>query len=89
MDKKSRMEIMVKQWQESGLTRQAFAQQHNITIRSLEYWCRKEKKVQKEQGILSNPPSFIEILNNSPTNPTHRQAQIELELSNGLRIKIY
>jgi len=89
MDKESIMKILVKQWKESGLTRQAFAQQHNITYRSLEYWCRKGKKSQKGQDILSNPPSFIELLDNSKTIPTNRQAQIELELASGVRIKIY
>ena len=47
---------LAKQWKESGLTRPAFAKQHGITIRSLEYWCRKQNK---EQANKLSAPSFV------------------------------
>jgi hypothetical protein len=86
MDKKTRMMQLARQWKESGLSRPAYAQQHGITIRSLEYWCRKQKKEQDRQ---SSAPSFIELVSNASLSQAKRQAQIELELSSGLRIKIY
>jgi transposase-like protein len=96
MDKKSKMLQLVKGWKNSGLSRVAFAQQHGITIHSFEYWRRKLKKeedklpVGNQSGIKHIcPPSFIEIGNNSAHNSANRQAQVELELPGGLRIKIY
>jgi transposase-like protein len=86
MDKSSKMLLLVKQWEESGLSRVAFAKQHGITLRSLEYWCRKQKKGQIKQPA---PASFIEIVSNSKAITVSRQAQIEVELASGLRIKIY
>ncbi len=87
---------LVKEWQGSGLSKVAYARQHNVTIRSFEYWCRKLKKEDFEHSIGTSsgikplsPPSFIEIGNNSAQSLTNRQAQVELELPGGLRIKIY
>jgi hypothetical protein len=96
MDKKSKMFQLVEGWKNSGLSKVAFSRQHGITIRSFEYWCRKLKKegdkppINNQSGIKHiSPPSFIEIGNNSAHSSDNRQAQVELELPGGLRIKIY
>jgi hypothetical protein len=96
MDKKTKMFQLVQGWDDSGLSKVAYARQHGITIRSFEYWCRKLKKEgdklpignQSDTKRLS-PPSFIEIGNSLAHNSANRQAQVELELPGGLRIKIY
>jgi len=96
MDKKSKMFQLVKEWKGSGLSKVAFAHQHGITIHSFEYWSMKLKKeeVKLPDGTQSgikhiSAPSFIEIGNNPTHSSANRQAQVELELPGGLRIKIY
>jgi transposase-like protein len=96
MDKQSKMYQLVREWKESGLSGEAFAQQHGISFYSLEYWYRKLKKdtgnlpiKNKSKNKPSAFPSFIEIKNNSVSDSSHRLAQVEFELPGGLRVKIY
>lgn len=87
MDKKAKMYQLAALWKESGISRPAFAKQHGITLRSLEYWCKKQRREQANQPPVS--PSFIEIAGSVDNILENRLAQIEIELPGGLRIKIY
>lgn len=96
MDKKTVMMRLVRKWKTSGMTRESFARGHGVSVHTLEYWSRKFKN---EDGHLTSDsdltikpspaPSFIEIVNNSTGGTTSGQAQIELELPSGIRLKIY
>ena len=93
MDNREKMFRLVDQWKESGLTRKAFAQQHGITDSKLEYWCRKrDNKVPRTTAVAKG---FVEILakqghESEMAEKTSMAApRVELELSGGIRIKIY
>jgi len=99
MDKQSKMFLLAKQWEESGLTRKVFAKKHGITFRSLEYWYRKQKKQQAsesnhktnelnffEVGLLAHPVTANKQENLPSGNPS---PQIVLTFPSGLTLKIY
>lgn len=92
MDKKEKMFLLVDQWRKSGLTRKAFAQRHGVTDSSLEYWCRKrDNKIKKR--TLASQSDFIEIFPGQDTSTevlkNSGSAMVELELPNGIKLKIY
>jgi transposase-like protein len=87
---------LVKECQKSGLSRKAFAHQHGVSEKSLEYWFRKQSK--RKSSLVADTsmgkandsaPSFVEIVNQSSKDPINRHPQVELELANGICIKIY
>ena len=93
MDKNEQMFWLVDQWKESGLTRKVFAQQHGITDSKLEYWCRKrDNKVARATAVATD---FVELLakqdaeSDTAEKTTMAMPRVELELSGGIRIKIY
>jgi transposase-like protein len=95
MDKKAKMIGLAQEWKKSGISKVLFAKEHGVTDSSLEYWCRKLRNQtnmptdtkNKNNTILK--PSFIELVSNSQANSATKPVQIEFELANGLRIKIY
>jgi transposase-like protein len=96
MEKQAQMFKLVRDWKTSGISMKQFANQHDIAYKSFAYWCRKLRITEKllvfnqSNSQQHNNPTFVEITN-KPTNVTanNRSVQIELELSSGLRIKIY
>ena len=73
-----------------------YAEQHGISYKSFDYWCRKLKKSDKSPNVNQEnsqhrvKPSFVEIINNKVSGiVNNRPVQIEIELASGLRIKIY
>ena len=93
MERNEKMFWLVDQWKESGLTRKAFAQQHGITDSKLEYWCRKrDNKVPRTTAVA---PDFVELFakqdseSDAAEKTTMAMPRVELELSGGIRIKIY
>jgi len=97
MSKKEDMFAMVEQWRESGLTRRSFANQHGIRVESFDYWCKKQyNEVVKAGRTATAPrkpqsvmPGFIELTSSLDMNIQKQPMRIELELSGGIRIKIY
>ena len=84
---------LVDLWKESGLTPKVFAQQHGVTDSKLEYWCRKrDNKVPRTTAVATD---FVELLPKQDTESdtakktTMAMPRVELELSGGIRIKIY
>ena len=97
MNKQEQMFALVGQWRESGLSRKAFADQHNITGKSFDYWCRKQSgKVAKPQSMIKTSPKlpetspgFIELASDPDVFSKQQSIRMELELLGGIRIKIY
>ncbi len=97
MNKEAQMFALVGQWRESGKSRKAFAGQHNITLKSFDYWCRKQsgKVVKPQRTIKALPkpldasPDFIELAPGKDVFPRKQPVQMELEFPGGIRIKIY
>ena len=85
-EKKSKMFALVEQWRKSGLTRRVFAEKHRLGIQSFDYWCKKHyNEVLKN----SHTTSFIEVSPSPIFIENKSRPQIELELPNGLQIRIY
>ncbi len=62
MNKEAQMVALVAQWRQSGLSRRLFSDQHNITLKSLDYWCRKHSgKVAEPQPLIKAPPKALGI----------------------------
>ena len=57
MNKQEKMLALVKEWKETGESIRIFAKNNNIPHTKLEYWIRKEKRIQ-EYNLHSK---FIEI----------------------------
>jgi hypothetical protein len=97
MNKEAQMFTLVGQWRESGKSRKAFAGQHNITLKSFDYWCRKQsgKVIQPRSPIKASPkspvnsPGFVELTSGQDVFPGKQPVRMELELPGGIRIKIY
>jgi len=97
MDKKEMMFELVKQWRKSSVTRKVFANEHDITEASFDYWCKKQyNEVVKAGRTATAPrkpqsamPGFIELTSSLDMNIQKQPMRIELELSGGIRIKIY
>lgn len=87
MDKDEKMFALVAQWRESGLTRRVFAQQHGITIKSFDYWCRKKSTPPAKTS--SEQVGFIELAQKPVPREDHAHPKFEIELPGGVRIKIY
>lgn len=93
MEKKDKMFLLVDQWRKSGLTRKEFAKQHGITDSSLEYWCRKRDKLKKRKS--TETTDFVEIfsgkdkISETSQSTSSLSAIVELELPNGMKLKIY
>ena len=86
------MESMLKEWRESGLPIEDFAQKKRITKTKLQYWARKLNRGKDQNGAL---PAFFEIgsgLSHTETTKESSQAagklQIELTFPSGLCLKI-
>lgn len=61
MNKETQMFALVAQWRQSGLSRRLFCGQHNITLKSFDYWCRKHAgKVVKSQPLAKVSPKVLE-----------------------------
>jgi hypothetical protein len=100
-EKKYKMFSLVSLWRASGLTRKEFALQHGLQVPSFNYWCKLQYneiiKPQQGQSIkLSDQrqdisPSFIELVaQDTPlVQNSGRPVQIELQLPNGIILKIY
>jgi hypothetical protein len=87
MDKKAEMFALVEQWRKSGITRNKFAEENNIEESSFYYWCKKQYN---EITKRTKQPTFIELKENKTVLPEQKkQALIEMELPNGINIKIY
>jgi hypothetical protein len=97
MSKQEQMYALVGQWMESGLSRKVFADQHNITGKSFDYWCRKQfHEVSKPQSLgttscklATKPPLFVELTSDTKVFQKSQPVRMELELPSGIRIKIY
>jgi hypothetical protein len=44
MEKETQMLKIAEQWKTSGKSRIEFAREHNVTIHSLNYWCKKLRR---------------------------------------------
>lgn len=86
MERKEKMYSIVEEWNKSDLNRTEFVKAHGITESTLCTW-RKRYENEKNEGKLN--PSFIEITP-PPSEPTSElKPKIEIELPEGIRIKIY
>ncbi len=58
-ERREYMFTLVRQWRESGLTRQEFCLQHGITLAKFGYWIARWKENQSggESGFISLTPS--------------------------------
>lgn len=97
MNKQEQKFALVAQWRESGLSRRVFAQMNNISLKSLDYWCRKHSgKIARPQRLTiasSKPdgasPGFIELSPEKDISAKLQPIRMEFELPGGIRIKIY
>jgi hypothetical protein len=97
MNKQEQMFALVGQWRESGISRKAFADQHNITGKSFDYWCRKQfnEVVKPRSPIKASPkspvnsPGFVELTSGQDVFLRKQPVRMELELPGGIHIKIY
>ena len=97
MNKEAQMFALVAQWRQSGLSRRLFSDQHNITLKSFDYWCRKQsgKVVKPPSMIKASPkpcdasPGFVELSCDNQVSPKNQPVRMEFELEGGIRIKIY
>jgi len=84
MKKKDTMFALVEQYIKSEMKPDEFAAQHGFCTRTLDKWRRR---YQKEQ--IAAQADFIEITP-PPSEPTSElKPKIEIELPEGIRIKIY
>lgn len=92
-DSQVTMSSIINEWQESGLSIEAFAQNKKITKTKLQYW---ERKLHKEKCQNEASPAFFEIgpgLSHvqitKESSPAAGKLQIELTFPSGLCLKIY
>ena len=86
MEKETQMLKMAEQWKTSGKSRIEFAREHNITIHSLNYWC---KKLRRRDSARQPEPKFIELNTLGAYPQEKRGVQVELELPGGIILRIY
>ena len=84
--KRDKMFSLVDQWRESGITRNAFSRQHGIHARTFYYWCEKQSGKEWEPG---GEPGFIELAPEPSVDQKRACPRLDIEFSDGLRIKIY
>ena len=84
--KKDKMYALVDQWKESGLTRSAFSRQFGICERTFYYWCDKQSDRVSEP---SGQPVFIELASEASVSEKSACPRIEIELAEGVVIKIF
>lgn len=87
-NKKEKMFKFVEQWQSSGLSQKKFAAKHSIEEKTFAYWCTKHLHEVRGKQIHKDP-FFIELPLQSNALRTVPQLHMELELPEGVRIKIY
>ncbi len=86
------MFAIITKWKKTGLTPSDFSKQYDISLRSFYYWRRKfnletvnaDKTDKKNDAV-----NFIELNTSLLNQSVERKVQIEMELPNGIRIKIY
>ncbi len=92
MNKEDTMFDLIAKWKISGLTPSEYSRHHDITMRSFYYWRKKYNlKVANTNAakINDNAVSFIELDASLLDKTIENKVQIEMELPNGIRIKIY
>jgi len=52
-EKRKEMNMLVEEWQESGMTQKDFSREHNINLSRLRYWIRKNREEMSREGFLS------------------------------------
>ena len=52
-EKRKEMNMLVEEWQESGMTQKDFSREHNIKLSRLRYWIRKNREEMSREGFLS------------------------------------
>ena len=78
-------QMLIDQWQHSGLSMQAFCKVNNLAYQSFCNWKAKlstnSKKLQPEV-----PPAFIDLSN--MTHPSQSHWQITLKLADGIELQL-
>ncbi len=59
-EKRRHMLMLVEQWQQSGLSQQAFAREHHLNVFTLRYWINKKHRQQNGQSEYSG---FVQLGN--------------------------
>jgi len=59
-EKRRHMLMLVEQWQQSGLSQQAFAREHHLNVFTLRYWINKKPRQQNGQSEYSG---FVQLGN--------------------------
>ena len=87
MDKKI-CEIRLQQWveiireaNESGMTKKDWCAQHGISTRKFQYWQKKVRELLIEQGQKESQPSALPETNDETAPEEHQQSFYEITLS--------
>jgi len=78
-EKRRKMLTLAGQWQQSGMSQQAFAREHNINVFTLRYWINKKRRQQNEENGSSG---FVQLNNLAATGDIilHYPNGVELQL---------
>ena len=68
------MQLVIKEWQSSGISKKAFCRQRNIKDHTFHYWCRRLKK--------TSSPGFTEVALDSGTDA----GKFEIIFPSGVRM---
>lgn len=74
-------EILIQQWQESGMDKKSFCKVHGIAYSRMLYWC---KRISSADGNTVATPGFVRL----EVLPGHPSGKISITGPNGLTLHI-
>lgn len=79
-----RMAALVRAWETSGETRDAFARRHGLTVWQLDYWRRRVRRASSEDAAVSFTPARVSADVADPAD-----GGVEVVLASGERILVH
>ena len=79
------MQVVYRDWQQSGLSKKAYCQKNNLLPSVFFYWI---KKLGRTDNSSTNSFQEIKILKQK-SFPEYQVPQIEIEYPSGVKLKVY
>lgn len=92
MRKREAMFEQVEQWQRSGMGKERYAKQHDISYGTFQYWCARYKEHHSETSITRQrtmeAPTFVPLTVAEDRTVEASMSTIVITLASGTRIEI-
>lgn len=85
MTRAEQMYGIVKAWQQSGISKRFYAEQHNIKYATFQYWCKRNREQHSSERW---SPFFAELTSSIGVAEAASPSSVVITLASGTRIEV-